>query len=286
MDRDIHDIYDVILKIIAMVYESAFLEFIGIEEKIIHVLDVEFTTITGDKFYLDYLCLLESDTLCHIEFQFPSSKPSDLDRFFNYNILAQVRYQKITETYLVNFTKRKNQKIRKIGNSKSFHPKEIYLGELEFEELFEKINIKVKSNHKLSNDEEIMLMIVCLSPECKNKLKTLKQISKFLQKEDLFDDKKIEFIKAVIGLEINNFLTKEEKNEIKKEIIMTPQAEKIVLQAINEVNQKVLSETKIQSRNEGIEKGKAEVAKNLIGKMSLEEISQCTGLTIKQIEQL
>lgn len=97
---------------------------------------------------------------------------------------------------------------------------------------------------------------------------------------------KIEFQKSVLGLEVDNFLTKEEKNEIKKEIIMTPQSERLIEQALNEVNQKVISETKIQSRNEGIEKGKTEVAKNLIGKMNLEEISQCTGLTIKQIEQL
>ena len=129
-------------------------------------------------------------------------------------------------------------------------------------------------------------MISSLIPNCKNKLKTLKQICGFLKKEELFDKSKIEFIKAIIELEARNLLNDEEKEKIKKEIKMTPEAEKIVLQAIHEVNQKVLSETRIQSRNEGKIEGKIEVAKNLKETMTPEEISKYTGLTIEKIKQI
>lgn len=49
MDRDVHDIYDVILKIIISVYGTLFLNYIGIEDEIKEILNVEFTTLTGKK---------------------------------------------------------------------------------------------------------------------------------------------------------------------------------------------------------------------------------------------
>lgn len=184
MARDIHDIYDVIMKIIVLVYGPIFLRFIGIEEEIKKVLDVEFTTITGKKFHLDYLCLLEDDTLCNIEFQFPIAKPTDLSRFSKYNILAEARYQKTANTYIINFTEfKQNIKTIKIGKSKSFHPEQIYLGDIPYDEILKKINIKVKSNESLTNEEEIILMISILTPKCKSKFETLKQICEFLEKK-------------------------------------------------------------------------------------------------------
>ena len=48
-DRDVHDIYDVILKIIISVYGTLFLNYIGIEDEIKEILNVEFTTLTGKK---------------------------------------------------------------------------------------------------------------------------------------------------------------------------------------------------------------------------------------------
>ena len=116
--RDIHDIYDVILKIIAAAYGETFLRYIGIDEKLRKNLSVELTTLKGPKLYVDFLCELNDDTLCHIEFQYPNAKTKDLDRFFNYNITSQVRYQKLTETYILNFTGRKiEEKIKAIGKT-------------------------------------------------------------------------------------------------------------------------------------------------------------------------
>ncbi|MDO5860045.1 hypothetical protein [Methanobrevibacter sp.] len=189
MEREIHDIYDVILKIIATVYKNDFLRYIGIEHEIKKILNVELTTLIGRKLYLDFLCLLENDTLCHIEFQFRKANPDDLDRFFNYNITAQVRYQKLTDTILFNFTfKKSEEKTRRIGKSKSFHPKYFYLEEKDIEKTIQKINIKSKLKSELTSDEEITLMLLCLIPEWKNKAETLKKISKLLKNKNLFDE--------------------------------------------------------------------------------------------------
>lgn len=165
MNRNVHDIFDVILKIIATVYGAVFLNYIGIDEEIEEVLNVEFTALDGSKHYLDFLCLLKNDTLCHIEFQYPKAEFSDLDRFFNYNILAQVRYGRVTDTLIFNFTYGNEGMKSKIGKTKCFCPQQFYLGDVDFRGYFKKINIKEKSYNQLSHFEEITLMLMPIFPK-------------------------------------------------------------------------------------------------------------------------
>lgn len=303
MNREIHDIYDVIMKIIIVVYGDSFLKYIGIEKDIKEILETEFVTLNGNKYYLDFLCLLKDGTLCNIEFQFPKYNPDDLDRFFDYNIIAQVRHGKITETIIINFvSKGADEKVRKIGNSKSFHPTYFYLGDVDFKKYYGKINKKVKSNLKLDSFEELSLMLMCLVPECSNKAEILKNISEMLKKENLFDKEKFQFIQAVFKLEINNLLSKEERKEFRDVIKMTPEAEDVVVKAINEVNRKVLYNAKKEAWDEGLAEGRSEgrsegfaegrsegikeVAKNLKGILSIEEIAKYTSLTVEEIQNL
>ena len=287
MNRDIHDIYDVILKIIATVYGTVFLKYIGIEKDIEEILNIELTTITGSKLYLDFLCRLNDDTLCHIEFQFPKADLTDANRFFNYNITAQVRYQKLTETTIINFTQQKiNDKPVKIGETKCFYPNQVYLGDLDFKKYLENIKIKVKSNKQLSHFDEITLMLMSIIPEFENKFEMLKKISNLFKNENLYNEEKLEFIQAIIKLEIENLLTAEEQKEIKEDIKMSPHAESIIKQAINEVNWKVLAETE----EKGIEKGKKDtmksVAKQFKNQIDIQELSKFTGISIEEIEKL
>ena len=96
-----------------MVYGEVFLNFIGIDKKIKKILKTEFVTVNGTKYFLDFLCLFEDGTLGHIEFQFPKARPIDLDRFFEYNIVAQVRHGSLAETIVINFTSRRVQEKNK-----------------------------------------------------------------------------------------------------------------------------------------------------------------------------
>ena len=41
MDRPIHDIYDVILKLIALIWATDFLKFLGIDGEIVEILNTE-----------------------------------------------------------------------------------------------------------------------------------------------------------------------------------------------------------------------------------------------------
>ena len=158
----------------------------------------------------------------------------------------------------------------------------------------EKINIKVKSKKQLSFDEEITLMLMPISQEFLRDVDLLKWVSEILQFEELFDESKFQFVQAVIQLEIENFLSVDEQMKIKKEVKMTPQAQSVVLQAINDVNTKVLTENSQKAKadgiKEGIKEGKAdgieEIVKSLRDDVDLELLSKKSGLTIDEIKKL
>lgn len=291
MSRKIHEIYDVILKIIIAVYGTIFLSFMGIDGEIKDVLSVEITTLTGSKMYLDFLCLLKDGGLCHIEFQHPHAGPDDFDRFFNYNISSEFVHQKRSETYIFNFDFEKaKSKIRRIGKTKCSKPIQFFLGDVDFDEYLKNINIKVKSDKTLAGFEEIALMLMPVSPKFEGNAEVLKWISNILLKKELFDETKYEFVQAVVGLEIENFLSEDEQKEIAEEIKMTPRAQHVVTQAIREVNQKVLAETEQKGIEKGIEQGRAEtreeVARNLKGDVDIGKLSAATGLSVDEINRL
>lgn len=291
MEREIHDIYDVIMKIIISTYTVDFLKFIGIDKNIKKILKTDFVKLDGKKIYLDFLCLFEDGTIGHIEFQFPKANPKDLDRFFDYNIVAEVKYGTRAETYIINFTAKKDKDItRKIGESKSFHPKQIYLGDIDFKKYWENINMKAKSNLKLTSFEEITLLITSLVVECENKAEILGKAVKLLKNKSLFDEKRFEYIQGIIELEVDNLISKEEKNKIKGDIDMSPQAQQVFAKAFEEVHKKAVYEARLDGIDEGKKEGsdetKEKIARNLKGKITDEEISQSTGLDLSKVKEL
>lgn len=70
MNREIHKIYDAILKLIILSYPDEFLSYLGVEKSIKQILHTEIITKKGRQLYLDFLCQLEDNTLLNIEFQF------------------------------------------------------------------------------------------------------------------------------------------------------------------------------------------------------------------------
>lgn len=303
MNREIHKIYDAILKLIILSYPDEFLSYLGVEKSIKQILHTEIITKKGRQLYLDFLCQLEDNTLLNIEFQFTGPYKNDLERFHDYNIHSECEYDSRCETLIISFRKEgSGQKTRKIGKTKSLHPEIIYLGNTDFKKILNSIENKAKINLKLTKEEEISLMIMCLLPKYKNKKIMLKRICKIHKKQNLFDLTKIDTFKAVIGLEIENFVNKEKREELKGELNMTPEAEKMIEQALSEVSKKHLQLEKEEliekgrkdgikeGRKDGIKEGrneeKKEIAKKLKGKLTPTEISKITGLTVSTILKL
>ena len=68
------------------------------------------------------------------------------------------------------------------------------------------INIKVNTNKKLTGEEEIVLMLRCLVPSFRKKASFLEEISKLLNKKELFDEFRFQYFEAVLMLEIHNVI--------------------------------------------------------------------------------
>ena len=278
-----------------------FLHFIGIDEEVKEILKTEFATFYGKKVYVDFLCKLKNGDLFHIEFEFPSARNDELIRFHFYNSIIRFFYNGDLETFVFNFSSKRKELKSEIKQSISFHPPSFNLADVNFDEYCDNINIKVKTNNKLTGIEEIILMLRCLVPSFHGKTSTLKKISKLLHKKELFDESRFQYFEAVILLEIHNIIPEKDCEEIMKEIgeiKMTPQAESAVNKAVTEINDKILYQTReegikegiIKGREEGIEKGIEEgilkVASNLKGFISDEEIAKRTGLSLSEVQKL
>ena len=132
MKREIHTIFDIILKLIISTHAEEFLKLIGENKSLKRVLRNEFVTKKGRKLYLDFLCELDNETILDIEFQFTGPDSDDLDRFYDYNQISQSEYDTLCETIIISFrTSKSGQKSRKIGKTKSIHPIFFYLGDID-----------------------------------------------------------------------------------------------------------------------------------------------------------
>lgn len=288
-------IYDIILKIIITAYLSEFLAYIGIDKTIEEVLKTEITTLSGRTVYLDFLCRADDRKLYNIEFQLKGPYPDDLNRFYDYNIIAHVRYDTIAESVVVSFrTKKSGEKEIKISDSVDFHPKFFYLGDVDYEKILNNLEYKINHNSKLTSFEEISLLIMTLLPKYKNKTEMLKRICNVIKKRDCFNPKKIDMIESLIQMEIDRFVSKTDKKEFKEEIDMTPETQAIFIQAIEETNKKYAQLEKDAARREGLNEGRKEgrkeekenIARSLKGTLTDEEISKHTGLSLETIEKL
>ncbi|MBO7734238.1 MAG: hypothetical protein J6S67_16860, partial [Methanobrevibacter sp.] len=116
----------------------------------------------------------------------------------------------------------------KIGNSKNFHPKNVYLGDIDYIKELEKIKQKVnpncgswenvnndkESNIQLTYKEELHLLIMYLIPKYKNKTELLIEISDLLKNKKAFRKEKHQIIREIINLEIKNLIPEEDQKFI------------------------------------------------------------------------
>lgn len=277
MNREIHKIYDFVLKVIMIVYGIDFLRYIGEERKISKILKTELIALKGDIKHVDFLCELEDGTLCHLEFQFPVAYLEDLKHFYGYNILIEMTYNfNIADTIIVNFTQCTNG-VKKYnrGSSKEFKPKQIYLGDTDYLEILENIKSKVDTNIKLTSKEEIDLMLMSLLPKYTDKTTMFKEIINIIKKEELFNKDRIKFIKYMIQTEIKNLISVEDQKQFEGELKMSINIEELFTKTLDEI----VKEHEDIVRAEEKEK----IAKKLKNTLTPEEISKITGLSLKTI---
>ena len=177
---------------------------------------------------------------------------------------------------------------------------------IDFEKELENIQIKLGlfqleriinndiPNIQLTFEEEISLLLMSLPPKYEDKSPFLKQAAGILKNEKLIHDETVDEFKSVIKLEIENFLTTEEQEELTGDVKVSTETEDLIRQVITEVNKKyeleAFDEGFAKGDEQGYNRGKQEtnesVALKMKGKYPPEEISEITGLNLESIEKL
>ena len=266
--RNVHDIYDVLLRLIVPIWLNHFLEFMGIDVEIEEILKTDLTTHKGKKRYLDFLFRATNSKIYHLEFQFPYADMDDLKRFFSYNILASYKYESIVETIIINFSIKINENFKSYTSdkSKTFHPPQYHIGQHDFKTSFRNIKNKVETYiqtgkiGKITPIEELAMLLQCTVKGFENRAETLKWICEVVQYKELFDETRYDHIAALVKLELDNLISREEKEYIEKEIgkkfkevvKVSPKLAIEIKDTINQVNKKTLNETYDDGKNEGI----------------------------------
>lgn len=151
--RGIHDKYDVIMLLIILVWSDSFLEFMGIDLKINKVLSTKHSTHYGERRLMDFIFRGMDCKIYNLEFDFPRVTHKRMSRYFFYNILAETIFKGIVESIIINFTRKTNNSslVYHSGFSKSFHPRQFYIGDCDFRKHFRNIKKKVKSYNQTNN---------------------------------------------------------------------------------------------------------------------------------------
>ena len=154
----------------------------------------------------------------------------------------------------------------------------------------EKINKDKESNIQLTFKEELHLLIMCLLPKYENKTELLIEIKEILKKEKYIRKEKIDVMKCIIGLEIDNLISKEDQELFKGDEDMNQELEEKMMKVAKEVNKKYEQIALEEAKKEGIQEGKMEIkiemAKKLKELLTPEKTAEITGLKIEEIRLL
>ena len=142
----------------------------------------------------------------------------------------------------------------------------ISLKDIRADDIFEKIENKMKNKEKISEEDIASLQLIVYTDYEESPLEILKKASGLVEKLDIDENEK-EAIFYIFNVLSTNMLSKKDQKKLMEETNM------------------MLNPRDEYFKNLGIEKGKLEIAMKLLEKgNTIEEIAKITGLTPQQIQ--
>lgn len=134
---------------------------------------------------------------------------------------------------------------------------------------------KIKNNETVTDETIACLQLIAYTDYSESTLKILIETSRLIEQLNIDMNEK-EAVLYILNVLSTNMLNETEKNKFMEErkMMINPRDEYLVSKGIE------------KGRLEGMEKGRLEVAKKLLEKMTIKEVSEITGLSEKQIEEL
>ncbi|WHE06073.1 hypothetical protein PGH24_07770 [Thermoanaerobacterium thermosaccharolyticum] len=138
---------DIILKSMAQEFKDKSLKFYGINvPKIVTVIPADLPVIEVKEDRLDFIFLLEDDSLLHMEFQ-TTNKKADIKRFLQYDARLYGKYERKIRTVVIYSGKIEEAISRLDVGSIIYKVDQVFLAKYDGDKIYKELNEKLIGNY-------------------------------------------------------------------------------------------------------------------------------------------
>lgn len=262
---------DMIMKRVMESFAQSGLRFLGITDEIIQPVGTELVVLDMQNLLMDYTFLMADGNYLHLEFQSTDKGEKDLRRFRKYEALLGDQKGKNVYTYVV-YTNdiREPQTCLKTGFSE-YRIKAITLSDWDSKQVIEDIKKSLEQN-TLDEEQVTALAFVPVMAHSEERVEVISEAVKISHK--VTDEQQKINIQSILFAFANKFLSGNELERIKEEIVMTQLGQMIYEDGIKKGEEK------------GEKRGKLEAAKALLDILSDEAIAKRLQIPIEQVREL
>ena len=257
---------DAALKTAFRYFSDVLLPYFGITKKAVGMAATELVHLDVKKFHEDFNFVMDDGSWAHFEFQSKNEGLDGLKRFRVYEAVASYQHKAAITTYVLFSGKIKKPMSEFTEGVNTFRIVPITMQGRNADQVIRELQKKLECGREVTKEELVPLTLCLLmggEMSMKDRVKTAYQIT---QEADSVGQGELDKIETVLYVMADKFLEPVEMEELMEVIGMTRLGQKLV--------------------NRGIEQGKLEIAKNLIGLLDEETIAERTELPLKIVLKL
>ena len=293
----IHDRYDTLQKLVLILFAQELLLAMGDTRKVIGFYPTELIIPTFQKKLMDGVLELQDGTLLNIEFQTGNLDDEFLLRCAQYAVNLRVISRRYVETIVISTGLREKSKSSVlISKSTKLEFKTFFYSEFDGLKKLNIIKDKIENNEKLTDNDHYDLIFIPVMGNV-NRVETAFEVFEIANNDKIFTQdeqskiKQCQFVVADIISNGNKELFQEFLEVIDMNTNYLIEYERKLVESSREEGREEgikegIKEGREEGIKEGIKKNSKNVVRNMKGKYSDEEISDVTGLSIKEINAI
>ena len=263
---------DIIMKATAEMFKDRTLAILGLDTaKIIDIMPTVLPVVEAREKRVDFVFLLEDETLLHLEFQTTISDDL-LRRVAFYGARIVDRHNRVVNTVIIYSGRIESAPDFLQKGSLTYQVTNVYLKGMDGDKEYDRIKAKLDQGQTL---EETDLLKLIFLPLMKSTLIEAEMALKAAELAKLANNNFTSFVIGAIVAITDNFLPESYKKRLLEVLRMT------------QIEQWLREEGKIEGKIEGKLEGQLEAARNALKKgLSLDDVAEITGLPKETVQKL
>ena len=263
---------DIIMKATAEMFKDKTLEVFGLKTaKIIDIMPTVLPIVEAREKRVDFVFLLEDETLLHLEFQTTISDDL-LRRIAFYGARIVDRHNRVVNTAIIYSGRIESAPDLLQKGSLTYQVTNVYLKGMDGDEEYRRIKAKLDKGETLEESDLIKLIFL---PLMKSKQIEAEMALKAAELAKAANNKFTSFVIGAIVAITDNFLPEEYKKRLLEVLRMT------------QIEQWLREEGKLEGKIEGKLEGQLEAARNALKKgLSFDDVAEITGLPKETVQKL